>query len=125
MATLLITHPDCVLHEIAPGHPECPARIDAILDQLKKQDLYDHCLHAYAPIAERDVLNLAHSPLHIENIFASSPDIGSVQLDADTAMNPHTLTAALRGVGAAVQKVLRVPGRRALECSDDQRALAP
>ena len=102
MATLLVTHPDCVLHEISPGHPECPARIDVILDQLKKQDLYDYCLHADAPIAEREVLLMAHEPAYIENIFASSPDIGSVQLDADTAMNPHTLTAALRGVGAGL-----------------------
>lgn len=102
MATLLIHHPDCVLHEISPGHPECPARIDVILDQLKKQDLYDHCLHADAPIAEREVLSLAHDPAHIENVFASAPDIGSVQLDADTAMNPHTLTAALRAVGAGI-----------------------
>jgi len=31
MSTALITHRDCVLHEISPGHPECPGRIDAIL----------------------------------------------------------------------------------------------
>ncbi len=102
MATLLVTHPDCVLHEISPGHPECPARIDVILDQLKKQDLYDHCVHADAPIADREVLLMGHEPAYIENIFVSAPDIGSVQLDADTAMNPHTLTAALRGVGAGL-----------------------
>ena len=102
MATLLVTHQDCVKHEISPGHPECPACIDVILDQLKKQDLYDHCLHAEAPVAERDVLSLAHDAAHIENIYASSPESGSVQLDADTAMNPHSLTAALRSVGAAI-----------------------
>lgn len=102
MATLLINHVDCELHEISPGHPECPARIGAILDQLKKQDLYDHCLHADAPLAERDVLSLAHDGAHIENLYVSSPDLGSVQLDADTAMNPHTLNAAMRAVGAGI-----------------------
>jgi len=113
MATLLVTHPDCVLHEISPGHPESPARIDAILDQLKKQDLYDHCQHADAPIAERDILSLAHDGAHIENMYASSPDIGSVQLDADTAMNPHSLTAALRGVGAGLLATDAVIEKRA------------
>jgi len=102
MATLLVTHRDCVLHEISPGHPESPGRIDAILDQLKKQDLYDHCTLADAPKAEQEVLSLGHDGAHIENIFVSSPASGSVQLDADTAMNPHSLTAALRGVGAGL-----------------------
>jgi len=102
MATLLVTHQDCVKHEISPNHPECPERIGVILDQLKKQDLYDHCLHADAPVADREVLSLAHDLAHIENIFVSAPDTGSVELDADTAMNQHTLTAALRAVGAAI-----------------------
>ncbi len=102
MATLLVTHPDCVLHEISPDHPECPGRIGAILDQLKKQDLFDYCLHAEAPLAEREQVLLAHEPAHVENVFASSPTIGSVSLDADTAMNPHSLTAALRSVGGGL-----------------------
>ncbi|HSS27790.1 MAG TPA: histone deacetylase family protein, partial [Usitatibacter sp.] len=31
MATALITHPDCVRHEMGAGHPESPARLKAIL----------------------------------------------------------------------------------------------
>ena len=112
MATLLTTHQDCVLHEISPGHPECPGRIDAILDQLKKQDLYDHCQHAEAPIADRDVLHLAHDGAHVDRIFDSSPTEGSVQLDADTAMNPYSLTAALRGVGGGLLSVDAVIEKR-------------
>ena len=27
-------HPDCRLHDMGAGHPECPARIDAIEDRL-------------------------------------------------------------------------------------------
>jgi len=113
MTTLLVTHTDCVLHEISPGHPESPGRIDAILDQLKKQDLFDHCLHADAPLADREVLSLGHDGAHIENMYVSSPTIGSVQLDPDTAMNPHSLTAALRGVGAGLLAVETVMEKRA------------
>lgn len=113
MATLLVTHPDCVLHEISHRHPECPDRIDVILDQLKKQELYDHCQHAEAPIADREVLHLAHNAAHIDNIFTSSPETGSAQLDADTAMNPHSLTAALRSVGAGLLSVDAVIDKRA------------
>lgn len=113
MATLLVTHQDCVLHEISPGHPECPGRIDAILDQLKKQDLFDHCQHAEAPIADREVLSLGHEAGYIDSIYAASPETGSVQLDADTAMNPHSLSAALRGVGAGILSVDAVIEKRA------------
>ena len=102
MSTALITHRDCVLHEISPGHPECPGRIDAILDQLKKQDVFDHLVHHDAPIAAEDAPNLAHSRAYVRQVVASSPESGSVQLDPDTAMNKHTLTAALRGVGAGM-----------------------
>ena len=28
------THPDCRKHEMGPGHPECPERLDAIEDRL-------------------------------------------------------------------------------------------
>jgi len=94
MTTLLVTHTDCVLHEISPGHPESPGRIDAILDQLKKQDLFDHCIHADAPLADREVLSLGHDGAHIENMYVSSPTIGSVQLDPDTAMNGRRMRFA-------------------------------
>ena len=102
MSTALITHNDCVLHEISPGHPESPQRIGAILDQLKKQDLYDYLKHFDAPLAEPEAALSCHPQSYIDNIVASSPETGTVQLDADTAMNPHSLTAALRGVGAGI-----------------------
>jgi len=38
----------------------------------------------------------------VKQVIASSPESGSVQLDPDTAMNKHSLTAALRGVGAGM-----------------------
>ena len=102
MSTALVTHNDVVLHEISPGHPECPQRIGAILDQLKKEDLYDYLQHFEAPVANPEVALSCHPQAYIDNIVNSSPASGSVQLDADTAMNPHSLTAALRGVGAGI-----------------------
>lgn len=102
MSTALITHNDCVLHEISPGHPESPQRIGAILDQLKKQDMYDYLTHFDAPLAKPEAALSCHSQSYIDAIVSSSPKSGSVQLDADTAMNPHSLNAALRGVGAGI-----------------------
>ena len=87
--TALITHPDCARHEIAPGHPEQPARIAAVLDELKSQGLLQEQIEA--PEAERSQLVLAHPEGYVDSIFDASPESGSVQLDADTAMNEHSL----------------------------------
>lgn len=109
MPTALISHHDCVLHVNGSGHPECPQRIDAINDQLKKQDVYDYLVHVDAPRATREHLVLGHSEAYVDLIHRKSPTNGSIQLDADTAMNVHTLDASLRAAGAgilAVDKVL-------------------
>ena len=105
MSTVLISHRACVLHEISPGHPECPQRIDAINDQLKKQDVFDHLHHEDARPADRSHLLLAHSEAYIDFIHKQAPSTGWVELDADTAMNPHTLEASLCAAGAGVQAV--------------------
>lgn len=110
MPTALLSHRDCVRHEISPGHPECPERIDAINDQLKKQGLYDLLQHHEAPEADKEHLALAHTENYIDSIYTRSPSSGSVQLDPDTAMNPYTLSASLRAVGAGVQAVDLVCG---------------
>lgn len=70
-------------------------------------------MHAEAPIADREVLQLGHEPSYIESIYSASPEAGSVHLDGDTAMNPHSLTAALRGVGAGILSVDAVIEKRA------------
>ena len=108
MATALISHSVCVQHEISPGHPECPERIAAIADQLKREGLYDQLIHHEAPTASAEHLLLAHPESYIELINTYAPSSGSVQLDADTSMNPHTLNAALRGAGAGVFAVDQV-----------------
>ncbi|MEE9320771.1 MAG: histone deacetylase family protein [Granulosicoccus sp.] len=108
MTTALISHRDCILHEISPGHPECPQRIDAVNDELMRQALFDLLQHAEAPLADKELLLHAHGAAYIDSLFDASPKTGSVQLDPDTAMNPHTLDACLRGVGAGVLAVDQV-----------------
>lgn len=105
MNTVLISHRNCVKHEISAGHPECPQRIDAINDQLMKQDLFDYLQHREAPLATREQLTLAHPESYIDLIHQKAPETGSVQLDADTAMNPYSLDASLRAAGSGVLAV--------------------
>lgn len=112
MNTALISHRECIKHEISQGHPECPQRIDAINDQLMKQGIFDYLHHREAPLATREQLMLAHPESYVELIHRKSPVAGTIQLDADTCMNPHSLNASLRAAGAGVMAVDMV-------CSDE------
>ncbi len=102
MTIAFITHPDCLLHDVGAHHPECPARLQAIEDQLIASGLSDHLQHMEAPLAGREQLERVHDPAYIAALEAAAPEKGLTHLDPDTAMNPHTLTAALRAAGAAV-----------------------
>ena len=102
MYTAYISHSDCLKHDMGSQHPECPARLMAIEDQLIASGLMNF-LQAYeAPLATFEQLARVHQPQYIEAIHAASPKEGIIYLDPDTAMNPFTLRAALRAAGAAV-----------------------
>lgn len=115
----LVSHPDCALHEMGAGHPECPQRLDAIQDQLVASRI-DIALRTYeAPLANREQLCLVHAPAYVDSIFAAAPQEGRQWLDPDTSMNPHSLNAALRAAGAVVKAVDLVMGgeEKAVFCS--------
>ncbi|MDH4234327.1 MAG: histone deacetylase family protein [Gallionella sp.] len=102
MPTAYITHPLCLKHDMGEYHPESPARIRAIEEQLLEAGLLD-CLQCHeAPEATREQLLRVHDADYVDFIEASAPQRGMVQLDPDTAMNPFTYPAALRAAGAVV-----------------------
>jgi len=105
MTTAYITHPSSLRHDMGAGHPECPARIHAIEDQLIASGLLPFLDRQEAPAASKEQLARVHSSDYIESIFSQSPRHGLVYLDADTAMNPHSLEAALHAAGATVKAV--------------------
>jgi acetoin utilization deacetylase AcuC-like enzyme len=97
-----LTHPDCLLHDMGTHHPEQPARLRAVEDQLIASGIVNFLEHFEATAATRACLARVHSELHIAALEAATPRAGLVHLDPDTAMNPHSLKAALRAAGAAV-----------------------
>lgn len=105
MTTAYFTHPSSLKHDMGAGHPECPARVQAIEDQLIASGLMPFLFHYEAPAASKTQLERVHDSDYIESIFTSSPDKGLVYLDPDTAMNPFSLEAALHAAGAAVKAV--------------------
>lgn len=105
MATGYLSHQDCLRHEMGGYHPECPARLEAIEDQLILSRI-DQFLHRIdPPLATEAQLALVHSLEHIEYVKNHQPETGYFELDGDTSMNPHTWQAALRSAGGAIAAV--------------------
>jgi acetoin utilization deacetylase AcuC-like enzyme len=103
MQTVLLTHPDCVRHEMGAGHPESPQRLKAILAAIEAAGLAGRLDKREAPEATREELERVHEHEHIDLIFGSAPASGYAFLDPDTSMNASSLSAALRAAGALVK----------------------
>jgi acetoin utilization deacetylase AcuC-like enzyme len=114
LTTAYITHAECLLHEMGAGHPEQPARLRAVEDQLIASGLIDHLHPVDAPLAQRVHLERVHTSNYIDELEAMAPSAGLVHIDPDTAMNPGSLTAARRAAGAAVLATDMVIHGRAL-----------
>ena len=112
MTTAYITHPDCLRHEMGSGHPESPARLNAINEQMRSSGMLDELRCLEAPLADAGDLKRVHRPGYVDLIFENAPTEGYVQLDPDTAMNPHSLSAARRAAGAGISAVDEVMSGR-------------
>jgi len=100
----LYTHAACLAHSAGPGHPESPSRLQAILEALDA-DRFATLDRIEAPPATREQLARVHHAALIERVFDSAPQHGFARLDPDTAMNPDSLSAALRAAGAVCAAV--------------------
>src|SRR6478752_10365604 len=107
MPTLLLTHPDCLLHDMGEGHPERLDRLRAV-DKALSAPAFAALKREQAPLADIAAIERLHPPRYVEAIRAASPRQGLVWLDPDTAMCPKSFDAALRATGAVVHAVDQV-----------------
>jgi acetoin utilization deacetylase AcuC-like enzyme len=113
VTTAYITHPDCLAHEMGPGHPERPERLRSIEEHMRAAGLMGTLRCLEAPLADADDLKRVHVPEYVDLIFENAPSEGYVQLDPDTLMNRYSLSAARRAAGAGILAVDEVLAGRA------------
>jgi acetoin utilization deacetylase AcuC-like enzyme len=106
MKTAFYSHPDCRLHDMGRGHPECPQRLDAIDDYLIASGLDAVIERELAPLVDVADLGRAHSSGYVAEITDLLRQVAAAgeprAIDPDTVAAPKTLAAALRAAGAAV-----------------------
>ena len=105
MSLLVLSHNDCLGHHPPDGHPERPARLEAVLrglDQLHGLQIED------ARPVTRAELDRAHGPNYLDKIERLDSAGQLIALDADTHFGPGSLRAARLAAGAACEGVDRV-----------------
>lgn len=101
MTLNIYTHPIGLRHDTGPGHPECPARLQALLDLFAEMRVET----ILAPSADLEWIARAHSMPYIDSLHDALPDRERIFLDNDTVLSPHSLEAALYAAGAVCQAV--------------------
>jgi len=100
MTIALISHPDCILHDVGEHHPERPERVQVIQEALKRFPFKTNTKFYQAPLATYAQLISVHDKDYVDWIRSIAPKEGYIGIDEDTMMNPHTLQAALRAAGS-------------------------
>ena len=97
------THPACLQHDPGPGHPECPARLDAVGKAL--QQALPRLQWSEPAAATRLQLERVHDEQMISKVLDSVLVVDSLRLDPDTVLSAGSAEAALRACGAGIAAV--------------------
>jgi len=104
MSTLLVTHPAFLAHDAGDHHPERPARLEAVLKALDREE-FSALQRRDAPLATVEQIARAHPVAFVEAMLAAMPKAGHIAFDADTVCSPGSKEAVLRACGALVAAV--------------------
>ena len=105
MTTGLVSHPIYLDHDTGHAHPERPARIEAVLDELRSQGLHDR-MHPIAPqpVDDESLLRV-HSADYLKTA-QSDIESGALQLSTgDTSVCPASWDVAKMAVGGIISAV--------------------
>jgi len=92
----VFTHPDCVRHDPGAGHPETPARLQAVLARLAREPLVD--LRQATPAGPEQLLT-THPEHHLQLLQAISQQGGGA-VSLDTTASAASWAAVLAATGA-------------------------
>lgn len=104
---ILLTHPDCLLHEM-PRHPERPDRLRAVMEMFEQTGLGKDMNQGLASEVSLELIEQVHPGTYIEHIKSSEPSDGNIKVDPDTYMSKGSYRASRLAAGAVVEATKRV-----------------
>ena len=104
MSTAIYTHPDCIRHDMGEWHPEAPARLQAIEDQLILARLDGLIERRVGRAATESEIARNHTDDEIARVRENVPrEVGQLYpLDGDTLLCAYSYKAALGAAGTAL-----------------------
>ncbi|HVR61509.1 MAG TPA: histone deacetylase [Polyangia bacterium] len=102
MATLITTDARMLQHDPGPGHPESPARLQALLRDLDRRPVVGTTVRAPRPATDAEI-EAVHGAAYCAElrVLAGRP----AALDPDTALSAGSIAAARLAAGASVEAV--------------------
>ncbi len=108
MPSLLVaTDPRFADHQPGVGHPERPARLDAVARGIREAGLDEALVHVEPRLATDDDLARVHARRLVEALDRFD-QAGGGNIDADTAMGPGSMEAARLAAGAGLELAERL-----------------
>lgn len=107
MSVLLVSDPRFLAHDTGPGHPERPARLQAVLAGIEMSGVADALVHVVPRRATQADLERVHPGRFLTAIeeFCHS---GGGSIDTDTHVGPRSWEAAVLAAGAGLEAVARL-----------------
>ncbi len=107
LSILFVTHPDLAGHDTGPGHPERPARLEAVLAGARAAGLDDELVPIATRPATRAELESLHPAPYLDALerFCAA---GGGQVDADTEAVPASWAAVLLAAGSGPDAIERL-----------------
>jgi acetoin utilization deacetylase AcuC-like enzyme len=104
LSVLLVTHPRYLDHEPVRGHPERPARLQAVLEGIAAAGVSEGVVPLAPRPATRAELGRVHDAGHLDALERLDAG-GGGWIDADTAMGEGSLDAARLAAGAGLAAI--------------------
>src|SRR5258706_10344656 len=104
-ATAILADPIYKEHWTGEGHPERPARFDAVLHALEREGFVKDALRIPARLATEDEIALCHGRKYIEIAKRDVSHGPGVLSTGDTEIGPRSLEVALKAAGGVLNAV--------------------
>lgn len=88
-------------HDLGPGHPERPERLESIVESLEENSLLEKTQMVEPRRAGVEDIELAHEPSYVKKIKKLSKS--GKMLDLDTPINRNTFDLALLAAGGTIR----------------------